>query len=186
MSKAETINAAILGFTIIAILAGPIVALWMTRRIDDRREAQRRRLEVYRSLMLTGSARRSFDHVRALNSVLVEFDDYKEVSGSYRKYIQHLNSPLPAVDQQHHFFEQQSDFFYDLLMHIGKSLGYNFDKRDLERLSYYPKVWWDDELTQRNLQQLLVQVLEGKRSFPIALAQHSDGTSPYPPPPAPS
>ena len=73
MTLVEKLDLVILSLTIIAIVAGPIIAVWMTRRADERRQAYFRRLEVYRNLMLTRSVRIAPDHVRALNLVPVEF-----------------------------------------------------------------------------------------------------------------
>ena len=86
MTTVETINAAILLATIVAILAGPVVAVFVTRRIDDKREQARRRLETYRALMLTRSARLAPDHVRALNLVPADFaHDAAVMSGALGK-----------------------------------------------------------------------------------------------------
>ena len=183
MTTAETINAAILLATIVAILVGPVVAVFITRRIDDKREEARRRLETYRILMLTRAARMAPDHVRALNLVPADFAKDEAVIEEFRKYIDHLNSPFPAVEQQPHFFEQRNDIFFEMLFRIGQALGYRFDKRDLERLSYIPQGMVDDEQRQRQTQMLLAEVLEGKRTFPVAIGQITQGKSPFPPAP---
>lgn len=183
IALADKINFAILMATVIAILVGPIVAVYLTRRIDSRNEARRRRLEVYRNLMLTRTARLAPDHVRALNLVPVNFANVSAVIDPFRKYIDHLNSPLPAVDQQDHYFAQRSDIFYELLFQIGKALGYSFDKRDLERLSYIPRGYVNDKNRQRRMQELLTQILEGTRTFPVSIGQPAGPTNPFPPPP---
>ena len=183
MTLVEKLDLVILFLTIIAIVAGPIIAVWMTRRVDESRQAYFRRLEVYRNLMLTRSVRIAPDHVRALNLVPVEFAQFDRVVEEFKKYIEHLSSPLPAVDQQELHYAQQSDIFYELLFRIGKTLGYSFDKRDLERLSYLPKGHVDDENRNRRAQNALAEILEGKRTFPVSINQPMMSAGIFPEPP---
>lgn len=121
-------------------------------------------------------------HVAALNIVEIEFYKDKEVREAFQAYIQHLSSPMPVVAEQDRFFDQRSDLFMDLLSEIGSSVGFRFDKRDLERLSYVPKGWDSDMSLQRRNSEMLGQVLSGQRELPIT--QFTGGQSPYPDPPA--
>lgn len=183
MSVAEKINAAILVLTIVAIILGPIFATLISRRNDDRRLVQQRKFEIYRTLMQTRTSRLSPDHVRALNTIPVEFHDVRRVLAAFRGYLDHLSSPLPAVDQQDRYFRQRNDLFLDFLFEIGSNLGYAFDRHELDRLSYMPVAFADDEDRQRRAQALLVEILEGRRAFPVSWILPEGGKSVFPPKP---
>ena len=43
--------------SVIAIIAGPAFGAWLTRRLDDKREAYKRKFDVFRALMRTEKCR---------------------------------------------------------------------------------------------------------------------------------
>lgn len=167
--------------TLAAIALGPITAVIVTRMLDRAAEKRRRRLDVFRNLMQTRGVRLDPVHVAALNVVEIEFYKDKGVRRAFQTYIQHLSAPMPAVAEQNRFFEQRSDLFMDLLSEMGSSVGFTFDKRDLDRLSYVPIGWDNDQSMQRRNAEMLGQLLSGQRAMPIT--HFTGGQSPYPEPP---
>lgn len=168
--------------TIIAIITGPIAAVSITLWRDHRNEVKRRRIEILASLMRTRSVRLSGEHVGALNLVQLEFHGRRSIIDAYTQYIEHLNKPLPPVGEQNYFFEQREARFLELLTMIATDLNYKFDKKDLERLSYTPQGWHNDEGVQRGNMLLLSQLLRGERALRVkseSLQEHD----PFPPPP---
>ena len=99
MTTAETINSLILVASVVAIIVGPVIAVRMTRKQDALREVRQRKLDVYRTLMQTRASRLAVEHVRALNTIPVEFYSIAPVMTAFREYIASLTAPLPAVDQ---------------------------------------------------------------------------------------
>lgn len=182
MNATQWLYTCILLATIAAIIYGPIKAVKITRKLDKENEDRSRKLAVFRSLMKTRQARLSAEHVGAINLIEIEFYGTNPIVDSYSAYIRHLNAPLPAKDEQDHFFEERNDLFVDLLQTIGNELNYDFDKRDLGRLAYAPVAWELDERRLRYNQGLLTDLLEGKRSLPISTAQ-GGRAGPFPPPP---
>lgn len=168
--------------SIVAIVVGPIAAVAITRVIDTRREVKLRKLDVFRTLMKTRRERLAYDHVSALNLVELEFYGEQAVQNAYRKYIEHLGMKAPPVGQDERFFKTRSETFADLLKEIGKSLGYSFDKMDLERLGYSPVGWERDQALTRNNASMINDILSGRRGFPVAPFNASPA-SPFPPPP---
>ncbi|MCZ4262989.1 hypothetical protein O4G76_19355 [Limimaricola sp. G21655-S1] len=164
-----------------AILLSPIVALEVERRRDANRAKLERKVTVYRDLLRTRGIRLDAVHVSALNLVDLEFYDDVEIRRTLKDYIRHLSSPMPAVEDQDRYFEQREDLFLELLQIMGQSLGYNFDKQDLRRLSYIPLGWENDQKTQRQNSQLLNEVLSGMRAFPVASLNSTGGPFPAPP-----
>lgn len=166
---------------IAAILLGPILAVWVTRYHDSRREKQSRQLSVLKSLIKTRQARLDGEHVGALNLIEIEFYGAEEIISAYEKYIAHLSSALPAEAGQELYFRERHDLFVALLHVIGKHLGYKFDKLDLDRRGYMPVAWGDDQDRLRKNAALLTELLEGKRSLPVFTLQAAQGL--FPPPP---
>jgi hypothetical protein len=56
---------------------------------------------------------------------------------------------------------------HDLIYEIGVELGYKYDKRDMNDLSYSSQGWFDEQAAQQQLRALLVKVLAGEAPFPI-------------------
>jgi len=167
--------------TLAAIAFGPFTAVLVTRLLDRAGEKRRRKLDVFKNLMQTRGIRLDPVHVAALNIVEIEFYNEPRVCSAYKTYMEHLSAPMPAVEEQDRFYAQRSDLFMNLLAQIGKSLKYQFDKRDLERLSYVPQGWDTDQSIQRRNAEMLSQLLSGQRAIPIT--QFAGGESPYPAPP---
>lgn len=167
--------------TLIAIVLGPVIAVIMTRILDEKRERRTRKNGVFRDLMQTRGIRLDPVHVAALNVLEIEFYNEPKVRQSYTDYIAHLSAPMPIVSEQDRFFEQRSDLFMSLLHKMGDALGFQFDKRDLERLSYVPQGWDADHSLQRKNAALLGQILSGERAIPVT--NIIAGPSPFPEPP---
>ncbi|WP_227271129.1 DUF6680 family protein [Roseobacter weihaiensis] len=173
---AESIYAAL---TLLAIVTGPVIAVWLTRLLDARAARHNRRLNLFRDLMQTRGIRLDPLHVAALNIVELEFYNENEVRDAFKAYIDHLSGPAPeAASEQERFFGQRSDLFVALLSKIGAVVGYKFDKHDLDRNSYVPQGWDADQSLQRRNAQLLNGLLSGQRPLPVTnfLSQQS----PYP------
>jgi hypothetical protein len=145
MTTGQWINSFI---TIIAIVAGPIAAVWYTRKLDRERERRDRQLMIFRALMGTRGVRLSGDHVNALNLVMLEFYNEEAVTDAFRKYIGHLSRKPPEVGSDESFWDEREDLFTGLLKAMGSSLGYDFDGRELGRLRYTPQGWVDDDTRQ--------------------------------------
>jgi hypothetical protein len=64
--------------TIIAVVAGPILALWIQRMLDKMREAHKRKLDVFKALMTYRGTRLAPAFVQALNLIDLEFKDRRD------------------------------------------------------------------------------------------------------------
>jgi hypothetical protein len=179
-----TVDQCILVATIIAILLSPIIALLVTNKVSEWREARNRRYGVLRDLMATRRARLDPAHVAALN--LVELEVYKrtQVRSAYKAYVKHLSTPppqeSPALDT---FLTERNDLFSELLVEVARDLGYAFDKSDLSKLGYQPEAFanhFDDQITNS---RLLRAILEGRRALPIRNFVEAEGM--FPPAPKP-
>jgi hypothetical protein len=172
--------------TIVAVLVGPIMAVWVTRKIDERRLKQTRRMDVIRTLMRTRRVRLNPDHVGALNLVEIEFFGEKAVIDSWAAYWKHLNSlvsPTANEEQQRKFVRERDELLTKLLHAIAKSLRFNIEQLDILEGGYAPQGWLDDELTNKQLRALMLDILSGRRGIPVVPLNLPMQNNPFPPPP---
>ena len=165
--------------TLIAIIGGPIVGVRVARQMEDRKQHQQQRIGILASLLRTsqGTARLSAEHVGALNLIPLMFHGEKAVLDVYRRYIKYLNTyPLdPAKGQER---------FLDLLSALAATLGYSFDKTDLENFSYAPQGWANDIQAQYEIRNLLVGLLQGQESLRVSVVPPPPRTEESPPAPS--
>jgi len=55
--------------TVLAVIAGPILALYMQSWVNLKRESMNRKIGVFKPLMAAKAGRLTLEHVRALNTV---------------------------------------------------------------------------------------------------------------------
>jgi hypothetical protein len=149
--------------------------------MDAYTEKKRRKFELFRNLMQTRGIRLDPIHVAALNIIELELYSNKNVRSAFHRYIEHLSAPMPSVEEQDRFFSQRSDLFMDLLHEIGNVVGYRFDRRELERRSYVPVGWDNDQTLVRRNAQLVNQLLTGERPLPVT--NFIARPNPFPEPP---
>ncbi|MEH6717531.1 MAG: DUF6680 family protein [Aurantimonas endophytica] len=185
MSRYEILSLLTLGLTLIAVFTGPIVAVKITRKGDIERERIRRKTEVLSILMRTRTIKLSFDHVSALNLIQLEFYGDDAVLNAYRAYISHLykKGPEGSEEEASAFASDRNDLFGDLVFELGKHLGYQFDKRELQKLSYGPSGWYQDEDAVRMLRSMAIDVMAGKRTLPVSMRPVPVPGAMFPPPP---
>ena len=126
-------------------------------------------MEIFRILMQTRRDRLAYNHVGALNIVELEFYKVKTVMSSYKTYVEHLYLKEPSEEEERAIFgSTRDDFFAQLLKDIGNQLGYNFDKSDLKKQSYFPIGWESNNRLSQENQQLLNDVLAGRQPLVVA------------------
>lgn len=78
--------------TVIALIGGPIMAVLMTRYLDDVRTYKSRRMDVFRTLMRTRRTPLYPDHIGALNLVEIEYADEPAVLTAWKKLFTHFGT----------------------------------------------------------------------------------------------
>jgi hypothetical protein len=153
---------------ILAILVGPIVAVWITERLRKDEDKRNRKVHIYRTLMATRTANLSFQQVEALNLVETEFSsgnkEDKEVISAWKLYLSHLNDknyPKESWGARH------ADLLVELLHEMSRALGYGHDKAAIKTGSYYPDGYANMEEEQQALRRGWLNVLAGR---PINMA----------------
>ena len=164
--------------TILAIVIAPVVAVQVQKKLEVFREQRGRKLWVFKTLMATRAATVSAEHVQALNMIDLEFREkrYKSVTTAWKTYLDHLSS-YPKNDEklQPIWGERRVDLLTNLLLEMGRSLGYEFDEVHVKKGIYAPEAHGrlEDEnmLIRRGLLNLLygdTALKMNVTSFPIS------------------
>ena len=151
-----------------AVLLGPLIAVQLTRFLDDLKEQKGRKLWVFKTLMSSRAQGLSAFHVQALNSIELEFDPKKandksvlEAWSAYRDFLGDKNFPEDS------WAVRRNDLFSDLLQRMGKGLGYDLDKTNIKNSFYSPTGHERLEDDQTVIRQSLRKLLEGNEAFPM-------------------
>jgi len=155
--------------TIIAIVVGPVAALYVQRRLDEGREKRNRKLWVFKTLMSFRATSLAPVFVQALDLIDVEFDgsDTKEknVRDAWKELLDLLSNYRNVNDAQ----EKSRELTAELLQAMGKCLGYDFDKVQVKKGAYYPEGLVNTEQEQHAVRRGILDVLQGKRRIPVGV-----------------
>lgn len=159
-------------FTIVAVVVGPILALYTQRVLDKFRERRDRQTRLFRELMITRTTRLTTRHVEALNGVPLEFKNKgkeKKVIEAWKAYLGHLGTD--AAKDPEAWNRAGTALLIELLHEMSQRLGYKFGKLSIEREVYLPRMFNDLEVQQNTLRTQLLELLDGKgtRKLPIAI-----------------
>jgi hypothetical protein len=153
-----------------AVLLGPIIAVQLTRFLDNKKEERERKLQVFKTLMATRAYTVSWDHVVALNRIDLEFDKdnkkEKAVIEAWKAYLDLLGDKTMTPEQ---WAVKRVDLLVELLHKMAQVLDYDFDKTHIKNSSYSPVAHGNIEDEQKVLRAGLIQVLEGKRPIPMTV-----------------
>lgn len=177
---------AILGISVvIATFLGPVIAVLITRWIDERRRTRDSRLAIFRSLMATRRAWLSPEKVTALNMVEIDFHGIKLVEDAYQEVVTHLNNPkISFAKDPKEWEDRHRKLLTKLLSEMAKVLGYKLQQLDMLDGGYYPQGLLNIELQEEAVRLALIQVLNGHRPLIISPIAPTP-PAPFPPPPAP-
>ena len=183
--------------TIIALILGPLVAVWIARGMEDRRAKHERRMSVFRALMSTRSNTLSFDHVSALNLVEIEFQDNPKVVEKWKVYFDDLGAEYPRREDEKileglsdaeitrrqgnydkRVIESRSKLLTKLLHEMAQVLGYEKIKvLEILEGSYFPHGWGRIEIQQELIRQYFVDLYLGKRALPVLVRYEEPPTN---------
>jgi hypothetical protein len=165
---------------ILAVIAGPILAVQAQKYIESIKESKNKKLRIFHTLMSTRATRLAQDHVAALNMIDIEFygntrfgkrsqsGGEKKITNAWKVYNDHLNNKA-SEERIDAWIDKSDELFTSLLYSMAQYLGYEFDEVQLKRDCYRPIAHGDIENEQHKLRQGLVAVLDGKKSIPMAV-----------------
>lgn len=182
--------------TLVAIFGGPVIAVILTRWIDERRATRHRRMDVFRTLMRTRRSPLHPDHVGALNLVEIEFFGNDKIINPLKKLMQHFadnhhripdelvkdDMPNDEKSRRNQKFdlrlnEERNELRTILLHAIAKNLGFNIEQLEIFRGGYTPQGWDNVEFEQSIIRQYFVDLYLGRKTIPIEVIarQESQG-----------
>jgi len=135
---------------ILAIIAGPILAVQAQVQLDKIRRTKSTKTDIFKTLMATRATKIDPNHVQALNRIDLEFKD-ETVLEYLKQYKKKLNNSPKQPDKnssndeiqtyqsdQRSWEKECQDIFINLLESMSKILKYKFKKTDIEDGIYYP------------------------------------------------
>jgi len=156
--------------SIIAILAGPVLAVQVQKYLERQRDSKRRRADVFKTLMATRGAVLSASHVEALNRIDLEFSDkrkYKKVIDAWKEYFDNLSYGQKSEEDLKIWGARNEELLANLLHEMGNSLGYTFDKVLIKRNMYSPQGHVNVQKEYDLIRIGLIRLLSGEISISV-------------------
>jgi len=167
---------------VLAVFIGPIIAVRLTRYLDERKEVRERKLWVFKTLMATRAYTLAPQHVEALNRIDLEFNPKKKhekkVLEFWRQYLDLLGDRNIPADQ---WGIRRVDLLVELLYQMGQSLGYDYDKTQIKNGTYAPIAHGRIEEQQESIRQGVIDLLHGKKVIPMWVANITPDSPQLPP-----
>ena len=164
---------------ILAVLLAPLIAVQVQKWLEKFRAEHERKLGIFKTLMATRATGLSQDHVQALNLIDLEFQGkrFKKIRDTWKTYLDHLGD-VPSGDDSNARFpiwsERKADLLAELLMEMGKPLGYDFDVVHVKKGIYLPVGHTQIEQEQSLIRKGMLRLLFGEsslsmdiKSFPV-------------------
>lgn len=156
---------------VLAVLLSPVIALRVSKALEEGRERRQRKMWVFHALMASRNARVSAEHVRALNSIDIEFAKDRSVTLAWKAYLDHLND----TSQELNVWGQKSDdLFVELLFAMSKALKFDFDKTHLRRGIYSPRAHGEADEDAMVVRKALVALAKGEQALRVDLSEITD------------
>ena len=164
---------------ITATALSPLIAVQVTRYLDDRNEERGRKLQIFKILMATRAYTLSPSHVEALNRIDLEFSSKrkqeKAVLDIWLQYLDHLGNKTMQPDA---WADKRIDLLVDLLHAMGHALDYDFNKIQIKNGTYAPIAHGRIEEEQEKIRQSAIELLEGKRALSMHVTNFPNQKTP--------
>ena len=136
------------------------------------RDTKNRKLYIFKTLMTYRATPLSPYFVQALNLIDVEFygnnDKEKAVRNAWKVLLDHFGD-LSAPNIPDNAHEKTATLTTNLLIAMGKCLGYDFDEVQIKKGAYYPMGLGNVEQEQHAVRRGILDVLSGKRRIPVGV-----------------
>jgi hypothetical protein len=168
--------------TIAAVLLSPLIAVQVTRYLDNKKEVRERQLWIFKTLMATRASSMSPHHVEALNRIDLEFKasskKEKDVIDAWKAYLDLMGDDKMDPSQWN---VRRVDLLVELLHKMATVLDYSFDKTTIKNSSYYPRGFGAMEEEQGAIRRGVKELLDGGRALPLYVTNFPPADAPLPP-----
>lgn len=157
--------------TIIALVAGPVLAVYTGRWLEKERVREQQKWKILRDLMRYRSTPLSEERVGALNLIEIEFHDDKEILEAWKNVLGFFGKPEPESEREKtKFYEERDREQMRLIELIALKLKVKLDRDDISKNAYAPIGWANLEHQQETIRHLLIEMLRG--NTPIQVVAH--------------
>lgn len=168
-----------------AILASPLITLWVQRRLEQGKALRERRENIFRALWLNRRRQFYVARVDALNMIDVEFYGERTVQDAWEDLRAHyFRQEHPGLNNEQIFAEREEKFA-TLLFEMSRLLGYKFGRTHVRDNVYRPQLHDNlDEIeleTRTRIRDLLrtdalpVRFVEGQLVPAVTRETHDEG-----------
>ena len=158
--------------SIVAIIIGPILAVQLQKYIENKNETKYKKIQIFKILMSTRAARLSSDHIRALNTIDLEFNtgnkDQKVIL-AWKEYFDHLCHDSSDEKLIPIWSSKSDELFTELLYQMSISLGYKYDKVLIMRNAYSPKGLAEYDAQNILIRDNVLKVLKGDNFISVKM-----------------
>jgi len=150
--------------TVIALIAGPTLAVAMTLYFQKREFIRNQRIQLLKTLMAMRAEPVNPERIRALAVIDVVFNDKPSVRVKWKEYYEALNNPVYRTDPNAYqvWFNKQNE----MLAEMAKAIGYGgaIGYEELQRM-YSPQAYTDNAVMTQEAQKELLRVLKASENF---------------------
>ena len=171
--------------TLLAIIAGPPMGVWLSKKIDKSRERTRQRDHVFQILLSSSGREFSNDYVAAVNLIPIFFQTDEKVMEAWSRLMENYydaNWSSESQDARNIVLDQCESRKKDLLDEVSSAVGISLPKRAEHRRGYAPQAWLDHEIEERRIRTGLIDILEQRRFLPVATVPVPETANPTAPP----
>ena len=152
---------------IVALVGGPIAAVQIAEYLRKKEEFRKRQIHVFRTLMATRTTTLYYNHIEALNLVEIDFSKERKIMDCWQLYRNHLDDQAYIKRDVASWENDRSKLMIDLLYEMSISIGYSYDKSQIQKGVYYPSGYQNIENQNAETRKLWLEVLKGERQIPM-------------------
>src|ERR1700712_4613828 len=177
--------------TIVALVAGPVMSVFITRYLDDTRAYKSRRMDVFRTLMRTRRTVLSPEHIGALNLGEIEFAKDPSVLTAHKALFTHFGtahgrrenekieglSDKSEIDRRSELFgtrlsQERQSALAKLLHAMAGALGFKIEQLEIFEGGYTPQFWVNVENEQEIIRKFVVDLAHANKVLPIGVVDY--------------
>jgi hypothetical protein len=162
--------------SVLAIMAAPISALWIQRKIEADKAQRDRRQAIFKALWV--NRRRAFwiARVDALNMIDIEFIGRERVLDAWQALFAHyVRSDHPGTQDQ--IFNEREELFATLLYEMSQVLKYKFSRTYVRDNIYRPTLHGEMDMMEVETRRLINRLLKSD-ALPVRFAGAGTPTPP--------
>lgn len=169
-----------------AIIAAPLVTLWVQKKLETIKSRTERRQAIFRALWVNRRRQFYIARVDALNMIDVDFYGERKVQDAWDELRAHYFRPEHPGLNEEQIFAEREGLFATLLFEISQVLGYKFGRTQIRDNVYRPQLHNDFDVIEFETRKRTLDLLRSD-ALPVRFVQSEPGQEteiPLPPTPA--